>query len=729
MAECHPVGFQWVMEAKAARRDGHPRRPAVHPHQRAGRPARAAARRAPTSRSSAAIINYVLSEREVLPRVRARVHQRCRRSSARTSATPRTSTACSPGWTRSTAPTTRRPGSTRAPQVAGRVRRARPGRRTERAAERSRRRRRAARRTAPAARRAPATPDATRRCSTRAACSRCSSGTSPATRRRWSSGSCGVPQELFRRVCELLTENSGRDRTTAFVLLRRLDPAHRRRAVHPHRVDPADRCSATSAARAAASSRCAGTPRSRAPPTSRRCSTCCPATSPMPHAAPPRGPRRATSTNARAGHRASGPSMRAYTGQPAQGVVGRRGDRGQRLLLRLPAAPDRQPQHLRDGDGADRRASARATSCSARTRPSGRRTRKMQRLGMANLDWLVVRDFPLIESATWWKDGPEIETGEMRTEDIGTEVFFLPAAAHTEKDGSFTNTQRLLQWHHQAVEPAGRRAQRPVVHVPPRAPDPGEARRVDRPGGPAGPRPDLGLPGRGRARRAGRRGGARRDQRLGRRRASRCPATRAKPTTGPPPAAAGSTAGATPTGSTRPPGASPATSRAGWRPSGAGPGPPTGASSTTAPRPTRDGEPWSERKAYVWWDAEQEKWTGHDVPDFIADQGRRTTCRREDATGADALARHRPVHHAGRRQGVAVRARRAHRRAAARALRAAGLPDRQPALRPAAQPGAADRLGGTPTTGSHPAATSRAPTSSPTWPPPTGSPSTTPRAG
>ncbi len=80
---------------------------------------------------------------------------------------------------------------------------------------------------------------------------------------------------------------------------------------------------------------------------------------------------------------------------------------------------------------------------------------RMQRLGMSKLDWLVVRDFSLIESATWWKDGPEIETGEMRTEDIGTEVFFLPAAAHTEKSGSFTNTQRMLQWHHEAVEPAG----------------------------------------------------------------------------------------------------------------------------------------------------------------------------------------------------------------------------------------------------------------------------------
>ena len=80
---------------------------------------------------------------------------------------------------------------------------------------------------------------------------------------------------------------------------------------------------------------------------------------------------------------------------------------------------------------------------------------KLQRLGMAKLDWQVVLDFSLTESATWWKDGPEIETGELRTEDIGTEVFFMPAAAHTEKSGSFTNTQRLLQWHHQAVEPEG----------------------------------------------------------------------------------------------------------------------------------------------------------------------------------------------------------------------------------------------------------------------------------
>ena len=78
---------------------------------------------------------------------------------------------------------------------------------------------------------------------------------------------------------------------------------------------------------------------------------------------------------------------------------------------------------------------------------------RQQRMGLANLDWLVVRDLNMIETATFWKDGPEVENGEMSTEDVGTEVFFLPAAAHTEKDGTFTNTQRLLQWHHKAVEP------------------------------------------------------------------------------------------------------------------------------------------------------------------------------------------------------------------------------------------------------------------------------------
>ena len=80
---------------------------------------------------------------------------------------------------------------------------------------------------------------------------------------------------------------------------------------------------------------------------------------------------------------------------------------------------------------------------------------KMQRMGLANLDWLVVRDMRLIETATFWSDSPEIETGELETDKIGTEVFFLPAASHVEKSGTFTNTNRMLQWRQQAVEPPG----------------------------------------------------------------------------------------------------------------------------------------------------------------------------------------------------------------------------------------------------------------------------------
>jgi formate dehydrogenase major subunit len=79
----------------------------------------------------------------------------------------------------------------------------------------------------------------------------------------------------------------------------------------------------------------------------------------------------------------------------------------------------------------------------------------LQRKGLRALEWLVVRDFHLTETADFWREAPEIQRGDVKPEDIATEVFFFPAAAHTEKDGSFTNTQRLLQWHHKAVEPKG----------------------------------------------------------------------------------------------------------------------------------------------------------------------------------------------------------------------------------------------------------------------------------
>lgn len=82
---------------------------------------------------------------------------------------------------------------------------------------------------------------------------------------------------------------------------------------------------------------------------------------------------------------------------------------------------------------------------------------RAQRLGMANLDWLVVRDLYEIESASFWKDAPEIETGEIVPEECRTEVFLMPAASHVEKEGTFTQTQRMLQWREKAVDPIGDR--------------------------------------------------------------------------------------------------------------------------------------------------------------------------------------------------------------------------------------------------------------------------------
>jgi formate dehydrogenase major subunit len=70
-----------------------------------------------------------------------------------------------------------------------------------------------------------------------------------------------------------------------------------------------------------------------------------------------------------------------------------------------------------------------------------------QRAGMAKLEWMVVRDIFMTETAEFWK-APDVQDPSA----IATEVFFLPAATVPEMDGSFTNTQRLVQWHERGVE-------------------------------------------------------------------------------------------------------------------------------------------------------------------------------------------------------------------------------------------------------------------------------------
>ena len=309
---------------------------------------------------------------------------------------------------------------------------------------------------------------------------------------------------------------------------------------------------------------------------------------------------------------------------------------------------------------------------------------RLHRMAMANLDWLVVRDLVEIESASFWHDAPELETGELKTDEIATEVFLLPAASHVEKSGSFTNTQRLLQWHFKAVEPSGDcrsdlwfvyhlglrireklagsddPRDRPLLDLEWRYPTEGP---LEDPSADAVLREISGWDADGRA--------------------------------------VSSFSELKPDGSTvcgcwiysgcyadevnqsarKKPGqeqtwvapewgwAWPSNRRILYNRASADP----------------SGRPWSERKRYVWWDEQQERWVGHDVPDFAADK-RPDYVPPDGREGRRGDPRRPPVHHAGRRTRLAVRPQRPRRRAVPDALRATGVAVPKPALRPAVQP-------------------------------------------
>ena len=248
-----------------------------------------------------------------------------------------------------------------------------------------------------------------------------------------------------------------------------------------------------------------------------------------------------------------------------------------------------------------------------------------------------------------------------------TEVFFFPAAAHTEKDGSFTNTQRLLQWHDKAVEPPGDaapscgscttsgrrlRSSTPARRDPTRPaaarPRPGTTRRRAATTSPSAeavlardqrlPWP-TGEPVDGLHRARGRRLDGLRLLDLprllrGRRQPDRAPQAAARAGLG--------------------------RARVGLGLAGQ----PAHPLQPRLGRPRRAARGRSARR-YVWWDDEQGRWTGYDAPDFIVD-------RPPDYRPARGRARdrrhrrRRPVHHDGGRQGLALRAQRARRTARCR---------------------------------------------------------------
>jgi formate dehydrogenase major subunit len=303
---------------------------------------------------------------------------------------------------------------------------------------------------------------------------------------------------------------------------------------------------------------------------------------------------------------------------------------------------------------------------------------KLERAGMRRLEWLVVKDNWVHESATYWKNAPEIKNGEVNSADIKTEVFFFPSTQVAEYEGSFTNTFRMLQWHYKAADPPGDcRSDLWFTHQ--------LAKRLKKLYGESNEPRDVGFKNltwdfdpdqssdalRAQTASAKAEGGA----------------VSGATTGGTAPSAAGSSGAAPGAAKEQPPGAAPApgtpqhnpgepdglkilreingyytgdpnkhvagfadlkddgsTTCASWIYCGVFPAPGQNRSANRKPDPPDapggaqlgwgytwpanrrimynrasadlQGKPWSERKKYIWW--EGQKWTGYDVPDFAA---------------------------------------------------------------------------------------------------------------
>ena len=329
----------------------------------------------------------------------------------------------------------------------------------------------------------------------------------------------------------------------------------------------------------------------------------------------------------------------------------------------------------------------------------------------------------MIESATFWKDGPEIETGELVTEEIGTEVFFLPGRL-ARGEGRLVHADPAdAAVARQGGRAARRRPQRAGVLLRARAADPREAGRA----------PPTRWTGR-----CSTWPGTTRSTSTARSTAQAV--LREINGTGPDGAALSAYTELKADGSTalrlldllrrlrrrgQPGPAAQAALGAGLGRRRVGLGVAGQPADPLQPRlgRTRTGSPWSERKKYVWWDAEQGRWAGRDVPDFIAGPARRTTCPRRARRVPTRSAASDPFVMQTDGKAWLFAPLGSGRRPDADPLRAARVAGAQPA----ATPSRTTRRGASSTTRAT-RSTRASARSSPTCSPPTGSPSTTPRA-
>jgi formate dehydrogenase major subunit len=74
---------------------------------------------------------------------------------------------------------------------------------------------------------------------------------------------------------------------------------------------------------------------------------------------------------------------------------------------------------------------------------------------LSKLKWLVVGENYEIETATFWDQKKAKKFGGIDSSQVQTEVYQLPCSGFAEKDGTFTNSARWMQWKWKAVDPPG----------------------------------------------------------------------------------------------------------------------------------------------------------------------------------------------------------------------------------------------------------------------------------